>query len=85
MPESGSLKDKRQIVRSLSQRIRNKFGAAVAEVADNEAWQLATIGVAVVSNSAHHCEQMLQEIVGYIESSRLDAELLDIETDVITL
>lgn len=85
MPESGSLKDKRQIVRSLSQRIRNKFGAAVAEVADNEAWQLATIGVAVVSNSAHHCEQMLQEIVGYIESSRFDAELLDIETDVITL
>ncbi len=85
IPESGSLKDKRQVVRSLAQRIRNKFGAAVAEVGDNEAWQIATIGVAVVSNSASHCEQMLQEIVGYIESSRLDAELLDIETEVITL
>lgn len=85
IPESGSLKDKRQVIRSLAQRIRNKFGAAVAEVDDNEAWQIATIGVAVVSNSAHHCEQMLQEIVGYVESSRLDAEVLNVETEVITL
>ena len=46
IPESGSLKDKRQVVRSVAQRIRNKFQVAVAEVDDNEAWQVATIGVA---------------------------------------
>lgn len=83
IPGSNSLKDKRQVIRSLMQRIRNKFQAAVAEVADNDAWQLATIGVAVVSNSAHHCDQMLREIVAYVEESRLDAEVMDIETDVI--
>jgi uncharacterized protein YlxP (DUF503 family) len=84
IPGSSSLKDKRQVIRSLMQRIRNKFQAAVAEVADNDAWQLATIGVTVVSNSAQHCDQMLREIVAYVEESRLDAEVTDIETDVIT-
>jgi uncharacterized protein YlxP (DUF503 family) len=84
IPESASLKDKRQVVRSVAQRIRNIYHAAVAEVDDNDAWQTATFGVAVVSNSAPHCEQMLREIVSYVESSRLDAEVLDVETDVIT-
>jgi uncharacterized protein YlxP (DUF503 family) len=73
------------VVRSVTQRIRNKFGAAVAEVGDNEAWQMATIGVACVSNEARHCEQMLSEIVAYVEESRLDAELLAVETDVIAM
>ena len=40
LPESGSLKDKRQVVRSLAQRIRNKFQVSVAEVGDNDAWQM---------------------------------------------
>ena len=71
-------------MRSVAQRIRNKFGAAVAEVADNDTWQLATLGVAVVSNSASHCDDMLREIVAYVEGTRLDAEVTDIEMDVTT-
>ncbi len=85
LPESGSLKDKRQVVRSVAQRIRNKFSVSVAEVGDNDVWQIATMGVAVVANSARHCDDVLNEIVGYVESSRLDAELIDVETEVITL
>ncbi|MBI5288401.1 MAG: DUF503 domain-containing protein [Chloroflexi bacterium] len=83
IPESGSLKDKRQVVRSLSQRIRNKFQVAVAEVGDNEVWQLATIGIACVSNSHRHCEEVLNEIVDYARETRLDAEVIDVETDII--
>jgi uncharacterized protein YlxP (DUF503 family) len=85
IPESGSLKDKRQVVRSVTQRIRNKFQAAVAEVDDNEAWQVATIGVACVSNSARHCEHVLAEIVAYVQDSRLDADMTDVETEIIAL
>ena len=55
---------------------------AVAEVADNDTWQLATIGVTCVSNSAELCERMLRDIVEYAEGSRLDAEVIDIETEV---
>jgi uncharacterized protein len=73
------------VVRSVSQRMRNKFGAAVAEVADNDAWQLATIGVAVVSNSGRHCREMLDEIESFVRESRLDAEVVDVEADVIPL
>ncbi len=73
------------MVRSVAQRIRNKFGVSVAEVGDNDVWQIATMGVAVVANSARHCEDVLHEIVAYVEASRLDAELLDVDTEVITL
>lgn len=71
------------MVRSLSQRIRNKFQVAVAEVGDNEVWQLATIGIACVANSHRHCEEILNEIVDYVRETRLDAELIDVETDII--
>ena len=83
LPGSGSLKDKRQVVRSVAQRVRNKFDVSVAEVADNDAWQRATLGVAVVANDARHCDEVLREIVDYVQSSRLDAEVLDIETEII--
>ena len=85
IPASGSLKDKRQVVRSLCQRIRNKFQVSVAEVGDNEAWQVATIGVACVTNTHRHCEEMLDEIVKYVRESRLDAEMVDVESEVITM
>lgn len=71
-------------MRSVAQRIRNKFDVSVAEVADNDAWQRATLGVAVVANDSHHCDEVLREIVDYVQSSRLDAELLDVETEVIS-
>ena len=85
LPESGSLKDKRQVVRSVVQRLRNKFQVAVAEVADNEAWQLATLGVACVANERRHCEDVLAEIVAYVQDVRLDAEMLNVETEVIDM
>lgn len=82
IPESGSLKDKRQVVRSVAQRLRNKFQVAVAEVDDNDAWQIATIGVACVANTARQCNEVLAEIIAFVEQTRLDAEVIDIETDV---
>jgi uncharacterized protein YlxP (DUF503 family) len=72
-------------VRSVAQRIRNKFHVSVAEVADNDTWQIATIGVACVSNEASQCERMINEIVDYVRDSRLDAELLDVDSEVIAL
>lgn len=72
-------------MRSVAQRIRNKFHVAVAEVDDQDAWQIATIGVACVANTHRHCEEVLQEIVAFVESSRLDAEVHNIETEVLSM
>lgn len=82
LPENGSLKDKRQVVRSLTQRLRNKFNVAVAEVEDNDRWQIATIGVTCVSNDARHTREQLDRVVAFITHTRLDAELIDAEFDV---
>lgn len=82
IPESASLKDKRQVVRSLSQRIRNTFQAAVAEVDDNEAWQLASLGIAVVANSHRHCDEVLSAIEAHIRETRLDAEVLQLDSEI---
>jgi uncharacterized protein len=84
LPESASLKDKRQVVRSVAQRLRNKYQVAVAEVADNDAWQIATLGVTCVANDAHHCEEVLREIISSVEDSRLDAEVFAVETEVLS-
>ena len=82
LPENSSLKGKRQVVRSLTTRLRNKFNVAVAEVADNDRWQIATLGVTCVSNDARHAQEMLDRVVSYIERTRLDAELIESEIEV---
>ena len=82
LPESGSLKDKRQVVRSLTQRLRNKFNVAVAEVADNDTWQIATLGITCVSNDARHAREVLDHAVAFVQQQRLDAELLESEIEV---
>ncbi len=68
IPESGSLKDKRMVVRSITSRVRQTFGVAVAEVGDQDVWQTAVIGVACVSNSARHADEICQKVLAYVEN-----------------
>jgi uncharacterized protein YlxP (DUF503 family) len=82
LPENASLKGKRQVVRSLTQRLRNKFNVAVAEVDGQDSWQLAGLGVTCVSNDARHAREQLDRVVAFIANTRLDAELLESEIEV---
>jgi uncharacterized protein YlxP (DUF503 family) len=79
------LKDKRQVVRSLSDRLRRQFNVAVAEVEDQDQWQTAVLGLAVVSNEASHATRQLERILEVIEETRLDAEVIDRQIDVMSL
>ena len=83
LAESHSLKDKRQVVRSLTARLRNRFNVAVAEIDENDRWQIASIGIVCVSNSAHHVQAMLSEVMAFVERERLDAEILEYDIEVI--
>ncbi len=85
IPLSASLKDKRQVVQSVLQRVRNKFEVAAAEIATLESWQVATIGVSCVSNSARHSEEVLEHVRRYIEETRPDVEVTDEQLEVITM
>jgi uncharacterized protein len=68
VPESQSLKEKRQVVRSLVSRLRQTFNVAVAEVGDQDVWQLATIGIACVSGEARHADEMCQKVLRHLEN-----------------
>ena len=50
IPENETLKGKRMVVQSINARVRDKFHVSVAEVENGDKWQIATIGVCVVSN-----------------------------------
>jgi uncharacterized protein YlxP (DUF503 family) len=76
LPASASLKDKRSVVRSLKERIRERVHAAVAEVDHQDLWQRAALGVAVVSGQRHHVGEMLQSVRRLVEGAH-GAELLD--------
>ena len=83
LPENDSLKGKRQLIKSVTSRVRNKFNVAIAEIDDNESWQIVSLGISCVSNSTRHADEMLTNVVKYIAGSRLEAELLDYEIEML--
>ena len=85
LPENMSLKGKRQVLKSIISRVRNKFSVSVAEVDDNDAWQLATIGVCCISNNKRHTNQVLSRVVDFIINSRFEVEILDYEIEIISV
>ncbi len=67
LPDSRSLKDKRQVLNSLKERIRNRFNVAVAEVDFADLWQRSTVGIAVVSSASSHAEEVMSKAIDFIE------------------
>jgi uncharacterized protein len=59
--DAHSLKDKRQVLRSLKDRLRSRFNVAVAELDHQDTWQRAQVGVVSLSNDSAHLEQSLRE------------------------
>ncbi|MGI6039286.1 MAG: DUF503 domain-containing protein [Eubacteriales bacterium] len=75
---SVSLKNKRQVCRSLVEKTRNRFNVSIAEVDTQDAQKTLTLGVAVVSGDAAHARRSLDQIIRYMEE-HTEAELIDIE------
>ena len=82
VPGSHSLKEKRMVLRRIKDRTRQKFNVAVAEVADQDAWQQAVLGFAVVANDKGFVNAMLDKIVNFVEELAV-AKIVDDEKDVI--
>ena len=77
-----SLKDKRSVVNRIRDRVRNKFNVSVAEVADNEVWNHACIGVVMVSNQQAHANRVLSKVVDLVAVLR-DCSLDDYSIEFI--
>jgi uncharacterized protein YlxP (DUF503 family) len=82
-PEAHSLKEKRMSVRSAKVQLRNRFGAAVAEVDHHEIWQRTRLTVAVVTRHAAEAERLLADAERYLASR--EWELGQVERELVTL
>jgi hypothetical protein len=78
---SHSLKEKRMVLRRLKDLVRQKFNVSFAEVAENDVWQRAVVGVAVVGNDRRFVESALDEVVGFV---RAKADVTNDERDIQT-
>lgn len=83
LPENLSLKGKRQVLKSITTRIRNKFNVSVAEIDNHDLWQLATIGISCVSNDRRYSNEVLSRVVDFVVNSRFEVEILDYEVEII--
>ncbi|MBW8057196.1 MAG: DUF503 domain-containing protein [candidate division NC10 bacterium] len=82
MPHTSSLKGKRQILRSIKDRVHSRFNVSIAEVGYLEEWQRATLAVACVSNEAKMVDEMLNKVVNLVEGHGL-ALLVDYAIEVV--
>ena len=84
LPMNHDLKGKRRIVKSLTAQIRLKFNVSVSEIENNELWQIATIGIAVISNKILILNQTFDHIFSFIESSNHDINIISNDIDIMT-
>ncbi|PTL77894.1 DUF503 domain-containing protein [Vitiosangium sp. GDMCC 1.1324] len=81
IPESGSLKAKRQVLRRITDRVKARFNVAVAEVDDQDLWQKATLALAVVGNDRRHVDEQMEKIIHFVEEMYV-APLLSRQTEI---
>ena len=84
-PENLSLKGKRGALKPIISRVESKFNVSVAEVDDQDLWQIATIGIGCISNDQRHANEVLSKVVEFITNGRFEAEILDYEIEILSV
>src|SRR6059036_4238978 len=85
LPDSGSLKSKRQVVSGLLQRLRQELKVAAAEVGELDRWQLAELAIATVSGDSRQADRVLAAALTYIESHADGAQITNVSTELVPL
>ena len=85
LPESGSLKSKRQVVSGLLRRLRQELKVAAAEVGELDRWQLAELVVATVSGDRPQADRVLAAAPSFIEAHCDGAIITDVSTELVQL
>ncbi len=79
--DSHSLKDKRHVLKSIKDRLSNKFNVSVAEVGRQDEWQQATLGVAMVGTDSRFVNSVLSKVIDHLRFAP-GAELVDYELEM---
>ncbi|ELC8425288.1 DUF503 domain-containing protein [Clostridium perfringens] len=75
-----SLKEKRMVVKSIVQRLKNKFNVSVGEVHDQDIHQIIVIGISAVCGDQKQVDSTLENLIDFVEENT-DAEIINIESD----
>ncbi|WP_028308274.1 DUF503 domain-containing protein [Desulfitibacter alkalitolerans] len=84
IPYAHSLKEKRSIVKRISNKIKQKFNVSISEIDTQDLWQTATLGIAVVGSHGPLLEGFLETLIDYVEST-FDGEIRVLHTEVIAV
>jgi len=71
IPGSHSLKEKRRVVKSIKDRVKNKFNVSIAEIDNLDRHQSCTIGIVCISNCNKQANRILSKIVDFIDATRM--------------
>jgi uncharacterized protein YlxP (DUF503 family) len=85
IPHAQSLKDRRQVVRSMKDKLRHSFNLSIAELDDGIVWNRATLGIAAISSSTPYLTGQLQQIDRAVHrfAAALSAEILDSYAEIL--
>jgi len=84
IPEGTSLKGKRKVVKSVVQRVRNRFNVSISEIGDHDLWQKAELGISATGNDSRFINSCMDKIMNHIENMNL-AQVIDSEIEIIHL
>jgi len=82
LPENESLKGKRQVVKSIIARLQNKYNVSVAEIDNQDLWQIATLGITCVSNHRRHADETLSGVVRFVVQNYPNLEIVNSEIEI---
>ncbi len=83
LADAHSLKDKRSVVKSILQRLRNEFNVATAEVGEQDRWQIARLGVVCVSSTNNQAHAQLQAVVDWVYEHRPDLHVSRADIEIL--
>lgn len=77
-----SLKEKRRIIKSLIEKLKNRYNISVAEVGDNDLWQVSTIAVVCVSKDSQFANEVINKVVDFVDNFN-DVEIINVDVEMI--
>ncbi len=82
LPGSQSLKDKRQVIKSLTARVKNDFNVSICEIEERDLWQIAVLGITCAGMDVGRIREFLYRVADFISSNGYEAEVTECEVDV---
>ncbi|WP_432401726.1 DUF503 domain-containing protein [Wukongibacter sp. M2B1] len=79
---ANSLKEKRQIIKSIIHRIQSRFNVSIAEVGLNDIWRRSVVGFSCVTTSSKHANQMINTVIKFIENDNR-VEIVNCDTELL--